>query len=86
MRTHPARLGGDKICLQRRFYDKLIPCIWILPPAKREVPMPENHSLSEPVVVRIYQLKDRGLSDRLVYQQLLEEDILLAADPRPVAI
>lgn len=43
--------------------------------------MPENHSLSEPVVVRIYQLKDRQTFDRLVYQQLLEEgDILLAAD------
>lgn len=41
----------------------------------------ENHSLSEPVVVRIYQLKDRQTFDRLVYQQLLEEgDILLAAD------
>ena len=33
----------------------------------------ENHSLSEPVVVRIYQLKDRQTFDRLVYQQLLEE-------------
>ncbi|HBU2242091.1 TPA: type VI secretion system lipoprotein TssJ [Klebsiella pneumoniae] len=41
----------------------------------------ENHSLSEPMVVRIYQLKDRQTFDRLVYQQLLEEgDILLAAD------
>lgn len=37
--------------------------------------MPENHSLSEPVVVRIYQLKDRQTFDRLVYQQLLEEGI-----------
>lgn len=36
----------------------------------------ENHSLSEPVVVRIYQLKDRRTFDRLVYQQLLEEGIL----------
>lgn len=32
----------------------------------------ENHSLSEPVVVRIYQLKDRQTFDRLVYQQLLD--------------
>ncbi|MEI6928071.1 type VI secretion system lipoprotein TssJ, partial [Klebsiella pneumoniae] len=41
----------------------------------------ETQSLSEQVVVSIYQLKARQTFDRLVYQQLLEEgDILLAAD------
>ncbi len=63
------------------FIRKLIRCIWTLPRAKRSTPMPERITLSEPVVVRIYQLKDRQTFDRLVYQQLLEEgDILLAAD------
>ncbi|MGT8857033.1 type VI secretion system lipoprotein TssJ [Enterobacter sp. 186315] len=33
----------------------------------------ENNSLSEPVVVRIYQLKDRKDFDKTVYQQLLKE-------------
>ncbi len=81
MRTHPARLGGNKVCLQRRFLRKLIRCIWTLPREALNTDARENHSLSEPVVVRIYQLKDRQTFDRLVYQQLLEEgDILLAAD------
>ena len=37
----------------------------------------ENHSLSEPVVVRIYQLKDRKTFDKTVYQQLLQDDATL---------
>ena len=46
------------------------------PLSQDSTPLPEG-----PVVVRIYQLKDRQTFDRLVYQQLLEEgDILLAAD------
>lgn len=41
----------------------------------------ENNSLSESVVVRIYQLKDRKAFDKSVYQQLLKEgDTLLKAD------
>lgn len=41
----------------------------------------ENNSLSEPVVVRIYQLKDRKTFDKTVYQQLLKDgDTLLKAD------
>jgi len=41
----------------------------------------ENNSLSEPVVVRIYQLKDRKTFDKTVYQQLLREgDTILKAD------
>ncbi|MFD1804722.1 type VI secretion system lipoprotein TssJ [Mixta tenebrionis] len=40
----------------------------------------ENNSLSEPVVIRIYQLKDRALFDKLVYQQLLKEDEVLLGD------
>ncbi|MEG1213301.1 MAG: type VI secretion system lipoprotein TssJ [Leclercia sp.] len=41
----------------------------------------ESNSLSEPVVVRIYQLKDRKTFDNTVYQQLLQEgDSLLKAD------
>lgn len=34
----------------------------------------ENHSLSESVVVRVYQLKDRKTFDKAVYQELLKED------------
>lgn len=34
----------------------------------------ENNSLSEPLVVRVYQLKDRKTLDGMVYQQLAEED------------
>lgn len=34
----------------------------------------ESNSLSEPVVVRVYQLKDRKTFDKTVYQQLLRED------------
>lgn len=41
----------------------------------------ESNSLSEPVVVRIYQLKDRKAFDKTVYQQLLKDgDTLLKAD------
>lgn len=34
----------------------------------------ESNSLSEPVVVRVYQLKDRKVFDKTVYQQLLMDD------------
>lgn len=41
----------------------------------------ESNSLSEPVVVRIYQLKDRKTFDKTVYQQLLEDgDTMLKDD------
>ncbi|SMG55411.1 type VI secretion system lipoprotein TssJ [Cedecea sp. NFIX57] len=41
----------------------------------------ESNSLSEPVVVRIYQLKDRKAFDKTVYQQLLKDgDAILKAD------
>lgn len=41
----------------------------------------ESNSLSESVVVRIYQLKDRKAFDKTVYQQLLKDgDTLLKAD------
>ncbi|MCT4715597.1 type VI secretion system lipoprotein TssJ [Enterobacteriaceae bacterium H18W14] len=41
----------------------------------------ESNSLSEPVVVRVYQLKDRKSFDQTVYQQLLKDgDTLLKAD------
>ncbi|WP_049294091.1 type VI secretion system lipoprotein TssJ [Franconibacter helveticus] len=41
----------------------------------------ESNSLSEPVVVRVYQLKDYKVFDKTVYQQLLkEDDTLLKAD------
>ncbi|MEL4014428.1 type VI secretion system lipoprotein TssJ [Dryocola clanedunensis] len=41
----------------------------------------ENHSLSESVVVRVYQLKDRKIFDKTVYQQLLKDgDNILQAD------
>jgi len=41
----------------------------------------ESHSLSEPVVVRVYQLKDRKIFDKTVYQQLLKDgDTILKAD------
>lgn len=33
----------------------------------------ESNSLSEPVVVRVYQLKDRKTFDKMVYQQLLKD-------------
>ncbi|WNP34896.1 type VI secretion system lipoprotein TssJ [Enterobacter kobei] len=33
----------------------------------------ESYSLSEPVVVRVYQLKDRKAFDKAVYQQLLKD-------------
>ncbi|HDX8791471.1 TPA: type VI secretion system lipoprotein TssJ [Klebsiella michiganensis] len=33
----------------------------------------ENTSLSEPVMVRVYQLKDRKVFDKTVYQQLLTQ-------------
>ncbi|MGP2732051.1 type VI secretion system protein TssA [Serratia bockelmannii] len=34
----------------------------------------ESHSLSEPVMVRVYQLKDHKAFDKTVYQQLLKDD------------
>ncbi|MCE0491320.1 type VI secretion system lipoprotein TssJ [Pantoea sp. Mb-10] len=41
----------------------------------------ENNSLSQPVVIRVYQLKDRKTFDRMVYEQLLREgDTQLSAD------
>ena len=41
----------------------------------------ENNSLSESVVVRVYQLKDNKTFDRSVYQQLLKDgDAVLGAD------
>ena len=41
----------------------------------------ETNSLSEPVVLRVYQLKDRKIFDKMVYQQLLNDgDILLKTD------
>jgi type VI secretion system protein VasD len=41
----------------------------------------ESNSLSEPVVVRIYQLKDRKAFDKTVYQQLLKDgETILKAD------
>lgn len=41
----------------------------------------ESNSLSEPVVVRVYQLKDRKTFDKMVYQQLLKDgDTLLTTD------
>ena len=41
----------------------------------------ESNSLSEPVVVRVYQLKDRKTFDKTVYQQLLQDgDSILKAD------
>lgn len=41
----------------------------------------ESNSLSEPVVVRVYQLKDRKAFDKTVYQQLLKDgETILKAD------
>ncbi|MFZ3619238.1 type VI secretion system lipoprotein TssJ [Leclercia barmai] len=41
----------------------------------------ESNSLSEPVVVRIYQLKERKEFDKTVYQQLLKDgETILKAD------
>ncbi|MCG1031141.1 type VI secretion system lipoprotein TssJ [Bacillus amyloliquefaciens] len=41
----------------------------------------ENNSLSESVVVRVYQLKDRKTFDKIVYQQLLKDgETILQAD------
>lgn len=41
----------------------------------------ESNSLSEPVVVRIYQLKDNKTFDKSVYQQLLKSgEVILGAD------
>lgn len=41
----------------------------------------ENNSLSEPVAIRVYQLRDRKSFDKTVYQQLLKEgDTVLQAD------
>ena len=41
----------------------------------------ESNSLSEPVVIRIYQLRDRKAFDKTLYQSLLKEgDVLLKDD------
>jgi type VI secretion system protein VasD len=41
----------------------------------------ESNSLSEPVVVRVYQLKDHKTFDKTVYQQLLKDgDTILKDD------
>lgn len=41
----------------------------------------ESNSLSEPVVVRVYQLKERKTFDKTVYQQLLKDgETVLQAD------
>ena len=40
----------------------------------------ENNSLSEPVVIRVYQLKDRKTFDKTVYQQLLQDDASILKD------
>lgn len=41
----------------------------------------ESNSLSEPVVIRVYQLKDRKTFDKTVYQQLLKDgEAILKAD------
>ncbi|KTR92627.1 type VI secretion system lipoprotein TssJ [Pantoea dispersa] len=41
----------------------------------------ESNSLSEPVVIRVWQLKDRKTFDKTVYQQLLRDgDTILKAD------
>ncbi|MCS2153176.1 type VI secretion system lipoprotein TssJ [Scandinavium goeteborgense] len=40
----------------------------------------ENNSLSEPVVVRIYQLKDSKTFDKTVYQELLKDDESILKD------
>jgi len=41
----------------------------------------ESNSLSEPLVVRVYQLKDHKLFDKTVYQQLLKDgDTVLKAE------
>lgn len=41
----------------------------------------ESNSLSEPVVVRVYQLRDRKAFDKTVYQQLLKDgDAILKDD------
>lgn len=40
----------------------------------------ESNSLSEPVVVRVYQLKDRKTFDKTVYQQLLNDAEILLKD------
>ncbi|WP_031280024.1 type VI secretion system lipoprotein TssJ [Pantoea sp. SGAir0430] len=41
----------------------------------------ESNSLSEPVVIRVWQLKDRKTFDKTIYQQLLRDgDTILKAD------
>lgn len=41
----------------------------------------ESNSLSEPVIIRVYQLKDRKTFDKMVYQQLLKDgETILKAD------
>ena len=85
MRTHPARLGGNKICLQRRFY-KQINTLHLDFTAREAQYRCQRESLAFRTGGGAhYQLKDRQTFGRLVYQQLLEEgDILLAAISSPV--
>ncbi|KJQ34172.1 type VI secretion system lipoprotein TssJ [Enterobacter bugandensis] len=40
----------------------------------------ESNPLSEPVVVRVYQLKDRKIFDKTVYMQLLQDDSSILKD------
>ncbi|MEB6222562.1 type VI secretion system lipoprotein TssJ [Pantoea anthophila] len=41
----------------------------------------ESNSLSEPVIIRVWQLRDRKIFDKTVYQQLLKEgETILKAD------
>jgi type VI secretion system protein VasD len=40
----------------------------------------ESHPQSEPVVLRVYQLKDRKAFDKTVYQQLLQDDSSILKD------
>lgn len=41
----------------------------------------ESNSLSEPVVIRVYQLKDHKMFDKTIYQQLLKDgETILQAD------
>ena len=40
----------------------------------------ESNSLSQPVVIRVYQLKDRKTFDKTVYQQLLQDDSTILKD------
>lgn len=43
-------------------------------PLHRGTDVRENNTLSEPLVIRVYQLKERKTFDKTVYQQLLNEE------------